>query len=415
MAIKRTFISIFLLLIISQLTDAQKISEWRPENRTGVSAETGLLKSWPANGPALIWSNLELSKGYSSPSFGNNSIYITGTSGNEDILYSLSLDGKLNWKVVMGRAWNGPTPESRATPTVEGSRVYTCSGLGDIACIDGITGKSIWTYKGSELNKGTYGMWGIAESLLIDGDKVFFSPGGPETMTLALNKSNGSVIWKSPSINDKPGYVSPIIVSYAGKRILINVSLTHVFGIDASNGEVLWKVALDPNSRDEGIKCTTPLFRDGLVYVTGGYNTGGLQVKIADNGKGAEVVWRDEVLDNHHGGVVLLDRYIYGANWLNNGDGNWCCLDWKTGKKMWEQHWNNKGPIIAAEGMLYIFDERKGFMGLVKASPEKFELVSSFQVTQGNSGPFWAHPVINNGILYLRHSNALMAYDIRNK
>ena len=351
--------------------------------------------------------------------FGNNTIYITGNSGSngaEDILFALDMKGKVLWQTVFGRAWTGSSPESRATPTVEGNRVYTCSGFGDLACIDGTNGKIIWTYKGSELNKGTYGAWGIAEALLIDGNKIYFSPGGPETMTIALNKATGDVVWKSASLNDKPGYVSPILVNYAGKKMIINVSLGHVFGVDASNGEILWKVAHAPSSDgDDLIKCTTPLYKDGMVYVTGGYDTGGMMIKIAEDGKNANVVWTDSVLDNHHGGVLLINGYIYGSNWLNNSNGNWCCIDWKTGKKMWEEHWNTKGSIISAEGMLYIYEEKNGNIALLKANPEKFDLVSTFKVTQGKAGPFWAHPVIYNGVLYLRHTNALMAYNIKAK
>jgi len=120
-------------------------------------------------------------------------------------------------------------------------------------------------------------------------------------------------------------------------------------------------------------------------------------------------------LDVHHGGVVKVEGYIFGANWENNADGNWCCIDWKTGEKKWEEHWNCKGSIISAEGLLYIYDEKRGNVGLLKATPEKFDLVSSFQINQGNSGPFWAHPVIHNGVLYIRHTNVLMAYDIKAK
>jgi outer membrane protein assembly factor BamB len=415
---KTKTISVILLSLLFSITEAQKINEWRPENRTGVSAETGLMKSWPASGPTLLWSTLEIGKGYSSPSFGDNIIYITGLSGTDDILYALDMKGNILWKTAMGRAWNEATPESRATPTVEGNIVYTCSGLGDLACIDGTTGKIIWSYKASEMNKGTYGRWGIAESLLIDGDKIYFSPGGPETMTIALNKATGDVIWRSASLDDKPGYVSPILINYAGRKMIVNVSLGHVFGVDASNGDILWKVAheqsSDPNLRRyELIKCTTPLYNDGMVYVTGGYDTGGMMVKIGDDGKSASVAWTDPVLDDHHGGVVLVNGYIYGSNWLNNANGNWCCIDWKTGNKMWEEHWNCKGSIISAEGMLYIYEEKNGNVGLLKVNPEKFNLVSSFQVTLGNAGPFWAHPVIYNGVLYLRHTNALMAYNIK--
>jgi outer membrane protein assembly factor BamB len=417
---KKTHLSFILLSLIYISIEAQDISEFREENRTGVSSETGLLKSWPPQGPGLLWSNLELTKGYSSVSFGNNLIYITGIKGEDDVLYALDMNGKIMWQTITGRAWNESYPESRSTPTVEGNRVYTSSGFGDLECIDGITGKIIWSYKASELNKGTYGDWGIAEALLIDGDKLYFTPGGPETMTIALKKSTGELIWKSPSLDDKPGYVSPILINYADRKMIVSVSMGHVFGVDASNGEILWSVShdqsSDPNMRKwDLIKCTTPLYSDGMVYVTGGYDTGGMMVKIADDGKSAKVVWTDQVLDDHHGGVVLVNGYIYGSNWVNNGDGNWCCIEWSTGKKMWEEHWNCKGSIISAEGMLYIYDEKKGNVGLVRATPEKFDLVSSFKISLGNSGPFWAHPVIHNGILYIRHNNALMAYDIREK
>lgn len=413
---RTTILTIIFLAVLSGFIQAQKISEWRPENRTGVSAETGLLKSWPDAGPTLLWSNLELGDGYSQPSFGDNTIYITGLKGADDILYALDMNGKILWQTVMGRAWNESNPQSRATPTVEGNRVYTCSGIGDLACIDGTTGKIIWSYKASELNKGTYGSWGIAESLLIDGDKIYFSLGGPVTMTIALNKATGDVIWRSACLDDKPGYVSPILINYAGKKMIVNVSLGHVFGVNALNGEILWKV--EHLQRADGrdlIKCTTPLYNDGMVYVTGGYNTGGMMVKIGEDGKSAKVLWTDSVLDDHHGGVVLINGYIYGSNWLNNANGDWCCIEWATGKKMWEEHWNCKGSIISAEGMLYIYEEKNGNVGLVKVNPEKFDLVSSFKVSLGNPGPFWAHPVIHNGVLYLRHTNALMAYDIKVK
>jgi outer membrane protein assembly factor BamB len=415
---KLSNLTIILLSMFSGFAGGQEISEFREENRTGVSAETGLLKLWPATGPILLWSNADLARGHSSVSFGKNTIYATGNNGNDDILYALDMNGKILWQTVIGRAWTASNPESRATPTIEGNRVYCSSGFGDLACVDGTTGKIIWSYKASELNKGTYGRWGIAESLLVDGNKVYYTPGGPVTMTIALNKATGAILWKSASLNDKPGYVSPILVNYAGRKMIVNVSMGYVFGIDASNGEILWKVShkqsSDPNMRRyELIKCTTPLFRDGRVYVTGGYDTGGVMVRIAEDGKSANIEWTDSVLDNHHGGVVLVNGYIYGSNWLNNNNGNWCCIDWKTGKKMWEEPWNCKGSIIAAEGMLYIYDERNGNVGLLKANPEKFDLVSSFKITQGDAGPFWAHPVIHNGIIYIRHSNALMAYNIK--
>lgn len=408
---------IFLFAFLASFVHAQQISQWRESNRTGVSSETGLLKSWPAEGPALLWSNLELLKGYSSPAFGKNLIFITGIKGEEDILFALDMNGKMQWQVPMGRAWNESFPESRATPTVEGDRVYTCSGMGDLACFDAITGKAVWTYKGSEVHKGTYGAWGIAESLIIDGDKLYYSPGGPETMTIALNKNNGSLIWKSGTLNDKPSYVSPILVKHNGIQMLINSSQNFLYGLDVAKGDILWKVAYTKPAEFQWdlIYCVTPVYKDGKVYITSGYDCGAMQVEVAPDGKSAAIVWKDNVLDIHHGGVVQVNGYLYGSNWLNNATGNWCCIDWATGKKMWEQPWNCKGSIIAAEGLLYIYDEKQGNVGLVRATPEKFDLISSFKVTQGSAGPYWAHPVIHNGVLYLRHTNALMAYEIKAK
>jgi outer membrane protein assembly factor BamB len=404
------------------LENSQPVSEWREESRTGVSAETGLLKSWPDEGPAMVWSNNELPKGFSSPSFGNNRIYITGQDNDNDILISLDNTGKILWKTPYGGTWKASYPESRCTPTVEGNTVYVSSGHGDIACIDGTSGSIIWSVKASELYKGTFGEWGIAESLIIDGRKLYFSPGGPETMTIGLDKNTGNLIWKSESINDGPTYVSPVLIEFEGKKLIINISLHYVYGVDATEGKILWKLnhqdIIDPKKSLEVwqdaplIKCVSPLYNDGKIYITGGYNHGSALLKLAEGGSEVSVEWTEEVLDVHHGGVVLINGYIYGSNWLSNNDGNWCCIEWATGKKMYEESWKCKGSIISAEGLLYVYDERSGFVGLVKPDPAKFDIVSSFKINKG-SGPHWAHPVVFNGILYIRHGEALMAYDIK--
>jgi outer membrane protein assembly factor BamB len=418
MQMKPIILIIIALLFSAGPIAAQAISEWRAVNRTGVSSETGLLKLWPENGPELLWTNLELPKGNSSVSFSVNSIFLTGVRDSTDMLVALDTLGKIKWQTPIGRAWTESFSESRSTPTVEGNRIYTASGMGDLACVDAKSGQIIWSYKASEIHKGTYGKWGIAESLLLDGDKIFFTPGGPETMTIALDKNSGNLIWKSESLDDNPAYVSPILINYSGKRLIINVSASYIFAVNPSDGAIVWKFKhLDVNDKlpagGKTIKCVTPVYHDGKIFVTGGYDHGGMMLELTEGGNNVKLTWTDFTMDVHHGGVVLVNGYIYGANWLNNGDGKWCCLDWNTGKKMYEEHWNCKGSIISAENMLYIYDEKRGNVGLVRATPEKFDLVSSFKITQGSSGPFWAHPVIHNGKLYIRHGNALMAYNIK--
>jgi outer membrane protein assembly factor BamB len=415
-----TILSFFLSI---PTIECQQISEWRPENRSGVSGETGLLKSWPEAGPQLLWFNQDLPTGFSSVTFGNNSIYITGYRDKNDVLVALDTLGKIKWQTPYGRSWEQSYPDSRCTPTVEGSKVYVSSGSGDLACIDGSNGSIIWSLKASDTYKGTFGQWGIAESLIIDGDKIYFTTGGHETMTIALNKNTGKLIWKSESLNDNPGYVSPILISYSGKRMIVNVSANYIFAVDPSTGKLIWKIKhSDINSANAKaqfpdateIKCVTPLYHEGKIYVTGGYNHGGIMLNLTDGGNNVAVAWTDDLLDVHHGGVVLINGCIYGSNWTSNGDGNWCCIDWNTGKKKYEEHWKCKGSIISAEGLLYIYDERSGNVGLLRANPEKFDLISSFKITRG-SGPYWAHPVIHNKKLYIRHGKVLMVYDIKNK
>jgi outer membrane protein assembly factor BamB len=390
---------------------------WREENRSGVSSEEGLLKEWPEQGLSMIWKNVELLKGHSSVSFGNNTIYITGCDDTNDFLFALDEYGKIKWKTPYGRIWRDSYPESRCTPTVEGERVYVSSGYGDLACIDGISGEIIWSVKASEIYKGTYGSWGIAEALLIDGDKLYFTPGGHETTTIALNKHNGDLIWKTESLGVPPSYISPVLINYNDYKLLVNVTPRYIFGVDVSHGKILWTInhheALGKKEENDGqILCVTPLFFNDKIFFTGGYDHGSILIALTENGRKASVEWTDTNLDVHHGGVVMVDGYLYGANWLNNNNGNWCCLDARTGEKMWEEKWHSKGSVISAEGLLYIYDERSGNVGLIRPSPEKFDLISSFGIRAG-SGPYWSHPVIHNGVLYLRHGEALMAFNIQ--
>jgi outer membrane protein assembly factor BamB len=416
-----TLLTFLISLTITTQSLAQKANEWRPENRTGVSAEKGLLKSWPEAGPSLLWLTQDLPAGFSSVTFGKNLMYLTGVKNDIDVLVAMDTLGKIKWQTPYGRSWKESYPDSRCAATIDGNRAYVTSGAGDMACIDATNGTIIWSLKASEIYKGTFAPWGIAESLIIDGDKLYYTPGGPQTMTIALNKNTGKLIWKTESLNDRPGYVSPILINYSGKKLLINVSASFIFAVDPVAGKIAWKVKhTDINAAKSfavwddapAIKCVTPLYHEGRIYVTGGYDHGGIMLELTDGGKNAKVVWTDNVLDVHHGGVVLVNGYIYGSNWLSNADGNWCCIDWKTGQKKYEEHWKCKGSIISADGMLYIYDERSGNVGLVKVNPEKFDLVSSFRVTKG-SGPYWAHPVIHNRKLYVRHGNVLMAFNIK--
>ena len=344
--------------------------QWQGLERNGLSKETGLLKEWPEEGPKLLWSAEGIGSGFSSLSIANGVLYITGTVDNVEILS---------------------------------------------AYFDAMSGDIKWSVQGFDKFKGKHGSWGIAESPLVVDDKVIYTPCGEETTVVALDKNTGETVWTSESLNDQSAYVSPILVKRGGKKLIVGVTGDYIIGVNAENGKIEWKFNYrETSEKSREINAVTPIYHDGYIYVTSGYDHGGAMLKLSEDGTNVSLVWVDYTLDTHHGGVVLVDGYIYGSNWINNGQGNWVCVDWNSGKVMYEKDWHNKGPIISADGMLYCYEEKTGNFGLVKTSPEDFTVVSSFKITQGK-GQHWAHPVISDGRLYIRHGDVLMVYDIKAK
>jgi outer membrane protein assembly factor BamB len=298
---------------------------------------------------------------------------------------------------------------------VVGGRVYVISGAGEIACLDVAGGEILWSRDVKQEHEGRPGPWGTAESPLIVGDKLIYTPGGSKTSVVALDRNTGQTVWTTKSLDDQSGYVSPLAIEVAGRIQIVAMTGNYVLGVDAETGAVDWQVRFGDISVTEAggdITTNTPVHRDGRVFVTSGYNHAGVMVRLAEDGKGAQVEWVQPVLDTHHGHVVLVDGHLYGSNWVNNKRGRWVCLDWQTGEPAYEAPWMTKGAIIAADGMLYCYDERRGHLALVKATPEGFQVVSSFRIELGD-GPHWAHPAISDGVLYVRHGDILMAYDIR--
>lgn len=406
-----------IVLIFGSLTIiAQVIDEFRGLGRTGVYNETNLLKEWPIDGPEMLWSLENIPVGHSSITSAYNTLYLTGKRDSIDVLIAVDLDGKIKWQTDYGRAWNASFPNSRSTPTIENERVYVSSGFGDLVCVNALSGEIIWQVNASEKHEGTYGRWGIAESLLILDEKLFFTCGGNKTTTIALDKMTGDIIWMSESLKDNPSYTSPLIVQNEEAKIIVNVTENYIFGLNPENGEIFWKFSFGAFAGGKwlaNIHTNTPIFDDGKLFVTSGYDHRNVMLNLTKDLKKAFFAWTDDVLDTHHGGVVKIGDYIYGPNWEHNRMGHWVCMEWNTGKIVYETEWMNKGSIVAADGLLFCYEEKDGFIGIAKATPDEFKIISSFQVPLGNKGPYWSHPKIKDGILYVRHGDALMAYKIK--
>jgi outer membrane protein assembly factor BamB len=395
---------------------SQDIVEWRGTNRSGVYPDQNLLKSWPVNGPQLILELKDIGSGYSSAVIYKNNIYVCGKKDTLDVVSSYDMKGKKNWENVYGRAWTRTYPETRCTPTIENNMIYLVSGMGQVGCVDAVTGKLIWTVDANTDYKGEPLKWGIAESVAISDKAVFYVTGGEETSVIALNKIDGKLIWKTKSLGGTRAYASSVIIEKAGLRLLLAQTAKDLMAINIENGEIIWTYNLVQYHTGEsgiGANTNTPLFYNDEIFITSGYDHPAIMLSLAADGRSVSLKWTNPDFDNHIGGVVKVGDYVFGSNWIDNGGGNWMCVDWNTGKTRYETNWFNKGSIISADGLLYCYEEKKGNLALAKPNSDKFEIISSFKVNKG-TGPHWAHPTIYDGKLLVRHGESLMIYNLKN-
>lgn len=388
-------------------------------DRTNVAAGKGLLKSWPDQGPELIWEATGAGQGYASVAISDGKLYtlgdgIPGAEDKDEYLTCFSLaDGKSVWKVKTGEPFklrNAQWQSSRSTPTVDGDRVYVLTGKGKLFCAT-TDGKEKWQV---DLKKEYGGkkaeMWGYSESVLIDGDNVICTPGGPEHTMVALNKMNGEKVWSTPRENDRgAGHASIVISKVGDMKVYVQTTGSGAMGVRASDGKLLWTYNIPRTTA----VCPSPIVRDDLVFFAAGYGRGGALLRQSSDGDGAKV---EEVyplkpeLCNKHGGIVLVGDYLYGDS---DDKGRPYCAELMTGEIKWKSRGSGKksASVTAADGKIYI-RYSNGVMTLVNADPEKFEEVGSFKVPGSGDRPSWAHPVVLAGRLYLREGNKVLCYSV---
>ncbi|MCP4611190.1 MAG: PQQ-like beta-propeller repeat protein [Planctomycetes bacterium] len=400
------------LVLTSIAYTAEKDSFWpqfHGPNRDNISTEKDLPKKWPKNGPELLWTARGLGHGYSSISIANGMIYTASTIEKDTVVIALNLDGKILWQVKNGKAFTGDRPGTRGTPTIDGDRVFHQSPHGNLICLNAKTGDRIWELNIIDKFKSKIPNWALSESLLIDGNNLISSPGGPQTYMVALNKKTGSVVWKSPSTGELAGYASPTLVEYKGLRIILTLTLKGFIGVNADTGQLLWQIKHESYA-DENV--LMPIFHDGEVFIST-LKAGSVKWKVnVNDGKiTLDELWRTEELDNHHGGVILLNGNLYGASTVRNRN-LLVCLDWKTGRNKYMDKCVGKVSLTYADGMLYALSI-DGVMGLVRPTTMGHELVSSFEIPKDGKGKSWAHPVVCGGRLYVRHGEFLYAYSLK--
>ncbi|WP_163322658.1 PQQ-binding-like beta-propeller repeat protein [Draconibacterium mangrovi] len=402
------------VLLLGSCT-SNEITQWRGPARNGIYPDKNLLNEWPADGPELELSIANVGKGLSQPLVYNNKIYITGIKHDTlDVLSVYDWEGSLLWEKDFSRSWPRTYPESRGTPTIEDNRIYLIGGDAALVCLNAGNGELIWKQNPHSNFSGKYQYWGIVESVLLTDNAALYVTGGEETTVVAYHKKTGELLWKSESTGGPKSYASSALVEWGGLQIALIQTANDIIGIDVSNGDVLWtyNTIQYHTEKGDGEAANTPLFYNGELFITYGNEQPGMLFTLADDARSISLKWTNDILDTHHGGLVLLDGVIYASNMIDNTRGNWAAVDWQSGQTLWEEKWHTKGSVIAADGMLYFYEEKQGNIALVQPDRTRLKVVSTFQMKDGQ-GPHWAHPSIYNKHLLVRHGNVLNIYSLK--
>jgi outer membrane protein assembly factor BamB len=432
--------TLMLLALATSGVGAADWPQWRGPDRTGVSKESGLLKSWPVGGPKLLWTFKNAGEGFSSFAVVGETAYTLGTRGTDEVVIALdTAKGTVLWTATIGPIFkaagnwgHGP----RSTPAIDGERLYALGSQGELVCL-ALPGKGqkepkeVWR---KSLPKDFGGVmmteWGFSESPLVDGQHLLGTPGGAKGTMAALDKTNGNLVWQSAELKNKAPYSSIMPATIHGARQYIQNSYDaavggFISGFRAKDGKVLWTMPIFTGDLyDIG---PTPVVKDDLVYMTT-YNTvTGCHLFELDKAFKAKELYskkNQKVMKNNHGGVVLIGDHIYGY-----GDKiGWACQDFKTGELAWNEKekipCSHTGSLTSADGCLYVLTD-DGEVGLVEASPKEFKELGSFKLPEKSTLPqtvptsqssgIWAHPVVANGRLFVRDHDLVFCFDVKGK
>lgn len=393
--------------------------QWRGPNRDGIAKEQGLKNQWPEEGPAILFQSKGLGSGMASVAIADGKVCTIGNiDGQTHLICLKQKDGSLLWK----RAFTPDRGAANGTPAIDvaNDRVYGLSFDGILVCCELQSGEIVWkkSFPGDFQGKMESG-WGYSESPLIDGDRLICTPGGMDAMVVCLDKSTGETIWKGKAPqgklrgNDGAGYASVVISNAAGRKQYVQLIGHGVVSYDAQTGELLWNYDRVANTT---ANIPTPIVKDDYVFCSTGYDDGGsalLQIKKSGKGLAVKEVYykSSKQLQNHHGGMVMVGDHIYMGHGHNNGFP--ACVEWRTGKDLWEKGrgaGSGSAAIIFADNKLF-FRYQDGVMAMIDSDTKKYKLLGKFKLATHN-GESWPHPVIVDGILYIRDQDDLVAYQL---
>ncbi len=390
----------------------EESAQWRGANRDGFFHETDLLKHWPDDGPELLWIYEGLGLGFAAPAVSSNGLFINGEHEGKSYLFALDLEGQLRWKSpngkeFLGEGFSSTYPGARATPTVYGKLVYTTSGEGQIGCFDSSTGQEKWSVNIVDYLDGIVGYFGYSESVAVDEEHVYCFPGGASTNVAALDRFTGKIAWTQSALRDTFAYGSPVLIELSDRQILMTTSRHHLFTMDRKDGSLLASYELEGYEYD-GEHCNTPVYSDGLIYYVANDipSQGAIKLKLSDDGKNITELWRNNEVMNNFGGLVAVNGHLFTTVKGNK----LLALDPENGDVV-DSLKVATGSIIYSDSKFIVYGNN-GAVNLVNYEEEQLESAGQFKVKEG-SGHHFSHPVVANGVMYIRHGDALMAYSIK--
>ena len=410
---RRLVTTLLMTLAFTSAAQADDWPQWRGPERTGISKETGLLQTWPSDGPSLRWKATDIGTGYSSPSVAQGRVYLQTTRENDE--FALVLDEKTGakvWEAPIGKVGKnrGPQyPGTRSTPTVDGECVYCLASDGELICLDIAKGDTKWKKHLRQDLGGEDGAWAYSESVLIDGDVVVCTPGGKTAGLAALNKHTGETIWTSTIPNGGTAeYASIMIVDKGLMKQYVTFLRNGLVGVDAKTGRFLW---MYNKTIDPGANILTPIVFGDRVFSAGSRTGGGLvQLKAEGDGVMAEQIYFARKMAPGIGGAVLLDGKLYGTSAQAI-----FCADFETGDEKWTDRAVGPASLCLADGRLYLRVHNTDDVVLVEPSSDGYKEQGRIKQPDRSKTQAWPHPVVANGGLYLRDQGVLLCYDVATK
>ncbi len=410
-----TSLALLAVAALGGLSQGASWAQWRGPERDGISAEKGLLKTWPSEGPKLVWRADNLGEGYSTPAIVGDRIYLLGNEGLNDeyVLCLNAADGDEVWRTRLGNIGNPdqrpPYPGARSTPTVDGDALYALGSDGDLARLDVKSGEIAWTKNLRTDFGGKPGEWAYSESPLVDGDVVIATPGGDEATIVGLDKATGELAWKSAIPEMEAAYASAVKADLAGRTQYVQFLSKGLVGVDAASGELLWQYGHTAQGSMANIP--TPVVSGDFIYSASGKGGGGLVKIVADGDKfTAEEIYFEPQLPRAIGGSVLVGDHLYGTS-----SDSLMCVEFATGEVVWRDRSIGAAGVCYADGLLYLHGEN-GDVALVEATPEEYREAGKFtppNAPDRGKSKAWAYPVVADGKLYIFDWGTLWCFNVK--